>query len=105
LTAKVAEVRTAHSSLENKHSRKICETSMGVACRKTFREPFSCGAAALGCAPLLTTDDWRLMTDCCLVLRSIQKTVFLSLDSITKLSCMRSSSALRAKLKISSGLS
>src|SRR5271166_546080 len=35
-TARVADVSTAHSSFDHRHSRRIGPTSMGVACRKTF---------------------------------------------------------------------
>ena len=38
-TASVAEVRTAHSSFDHRHSRRIGPTSIGVACRKTFCLP------------------------------------------------------------------
>src|ERR1017187_7828130 len=38
-TANVAEVSTAHSSFDHRHSRRIGPTSIGVAWRKTFCFP------------------------------------------------------------------
>ena len=40
-TAKVAEVSTAQSNFDHRHSRRIGPTSIGVACRKTFCRPLA----------------------------------------------------------------
>ena len=78
-TASVAEVSTELSNFDHKHSRRIGPTSIGVAWIETLN---------------FSRPNFR---------RSIQKTVFLSSDSIRKPSCTCSSCARRVKAKTSSG--